>query len=89
MPKLVKTVGGWWASVLTSDPKINTGDIPAESSSIDDLDSETRATVEKVRMETYNKQMGLPSIEEQKKQSQLKKFMAMHPEMDFSKAKMS
>eukprot|EP01080_Neovahlkampfia_damariscottae_P004421 gene4421-7796_t len=78
--------GSWWNCAIQGDPTIDTKKIIPDAMHISQLDQETRATVEKMMFDQRQKQMGLPTSDDLKKQeliNQMKNAKGA-PDIDFS-----
>lgn len=79
---LVKKTGmHWWKNVIVGHPEIDTSKIQPENSKLEDLDPDTRRTVEEMMYNQRAKAMGQPTTDEIKNREMLAKLQAAHPEL--------
>jgi hypothetical protein len=76
----------WWSCVCVGDVEIDTSKIQPEESTLADLPGESRGAVEKMMFDQRQKEMGLPTSDELKRQEMFKSFQENNPQLDFSQA---
>ncbi|KAL0485995.1 hypothetical protein AKO1_012228 [Acrasis kona] len=70
----------WWGAILKDQALIDTKKINPESSKLSDLDSETRAVVEKMMFDQRAKEMGQPTSDQRKNDAIMKKILEKNPD---------
>jgi len=73
----------WWKSVIKGHPEIDTTKIEPDTSKLSDLDGDTRSMVEKMMYDQRQKQLGLPTSEDQKKTRDFEKIYGTTPRDEF------
>lgn len=72
---------GWWESIVKGEPKIDIGKVNPEDNSIEHLDEEIQVEIQKAMYDQRQKQMGLPTIEEQENQKKLEELFKKNPDL--------
>jgi hypothetical protein len=76
----------WWKCVCVGDVEIDTSSCRHGNDKLDELNTDTRRSVDIYRYDQRQTAFESSSSDDQKKKM-VEMFMAAHPEMDFSKAK--